>query len=71
MLSIQKQFKKINELEPWSIFLISDFTINWKYDTIKKVLFRLENVVCIVRIINDIYLASWYSKLTIVLNVEK
>lgn len=65
MSSIQKQIEeKINELEPGSIFSISDFTIYGKYDTIKKVLIRLEDTNRIVRIIDGIYIVPRYSKLT-------
>lgn len=65
MPSVQKQIEeKINGLEPGSIFSINDFTIYGKYDTIKKVLLRLENNGCIVRIIDGIYTLPRYSKLT-------
>jgi hypothetical protein len=65
MLSIQKQIeKKISEMETGSIFSISYFTIYGKYDTVKKVLLRLEESKRIVRIIDGIYVIPKFSKLT-------
>lgn len=65
MPSIQKQIEeKLNEMESDSIFSINDFTMYGKYDTIKKVLLRIEESKYIVRIIDGIYIIPKYSKLT-------
>lgn len=65
MSSIQKNIEeKMSEMPPGSIFSITDFISYGKYDTVKKVLLRLEESKRSVRIIDGIYMIPKYSKLT-------